>query len=88
MTDQGLHVCSRAPRPLLCKSQQGKSQEGVGCEGSRWEWGIPIPSTGTRDGAQGDVGMGTPKYPHQAAGTVLPSDPMRGAGRPGHVGLN
>lgn len=48
MTDVGLHVCSHAPRPLLCKSQWGKSQEGVGCEGSGWEWGVPIPSIETR----------------------------------------
>lgn len=85
MTDPGLHMCLRAPRPLLCKSQQGKSQEGVGCEESAWEWGAPIPGTRIKDVAQGDVGLGTPKFPHEAAGTVLPT---QGAGRPGDVGLN
>lgn len=55
MTEPGLHVCSRAPRPLHCRSQQGKSQEGVGCGGSGWEWGVPIPGTGIRDAAQGEM---------------------------------
>lgn len=84
----GLHICSHAPRTLHCKSQHSKSQEGVECEGSGWEGGVPIPRTGIRDVAQGDVSVGAPKYPHEAAGTVLPSNPMQGAGRPEHVGLN
>lgn len=46
---------------------------------------FPSPGTGIRDVAQGDVGVGTPIYPHEAAGTVLP---MQGAGRPGDVGLS
>lgn len=82
MTEPGLHVCPHAPRPLQCKSQQG-----VGCEGSGWKWGVPTPSTGIRDAAQGDVGVGTPKYPQEASGMVLSCDPMQGGGRPGHVGL-
>lgn len=46
---------------------------------------FPSPGTGIRDVAQEDVGEGTPKYLHEAPGTVLP---MQGAGRPGDMGLN
>lgn len=31
---------------------------------------------------------GPPKYPQEAAGMVLPCDPMQRGSRPGHVGLN
>jgi len=52
------------------------------------EWGVLIPGTGTRDAVQGEAGVGTPKYPHEAPGAALPSKPTQGAGRPRHIGLN
>lgn len=60
---------------------------GVGWERSGQEWHVPIPSVGTRDVTQGEVGVRTPKYPHKAPGTMLPSNPVQGAGRPRHISL-
>lgn len=68
VTDPGLQIYLHVPRSIRLQKPAGKGQVGAGCEGSGWEWGVPIPSIGIRDIVQGEAGAGTPKFLRKAPG--------------------
>lgn len=88
VTDPGLQIYSHAPGSIQLQKPAGEGQMGAGCEGSGREWGVLIPGIGTRDASQGEVGVGTPKYPCKASGAAPAQQSCAGAGGPRHIGLN
>lgn len=88
VTDTGLQIYSQAPTSLRLQKPAGKGQVGVGYERSGWEQDVPIPGIRTRDMAQGEAGVGIPKYPRETPGAALPSNTMQGAVRPRYISLN